>query len=804
MNNQTAGRHWRAVELDKVLRMLAEETACEDAAVLAREITPSSSLEEVRRMLAETDDAYVMMARFGAPSFGGLKNVTNALRRAEAGGTLNLTELLRIGGVLRTIRGITQWRSKSEGMKTALDWRFEGLSPNKYLEDRIGGVVLSEEEVADTASTELASIRRKIRGASSRVREQLDKMIRSPAYQKYLQDPIVTQRSGRYVVPVKAECRGEIPGLVHDTSASGATVFVEPMGVVEANNEIRVLLSREQAEIERILLELSGEVGSFADSIVQSYQIAVELNVIFAKGSLAYKMKASLPQVNDQGRISLKKARHPLIDKEKVVPTDITLGETFDTLVITGPNTGGKTVSLKTIGLLSLMAMCGLMLPVADESEISVFDQVLVDIGDEQSIEQSLSTFSAHMTNIIRIIAQADNRSLVLLDELSSGTDPVEGAALAISILEALREKGVRMAATTHYAELKAYALQTPGVENGCCEFDVATLRPTYRLLIGVPGRSNAFAISLRLGMAPEIVDRARGLVSEENSQFENVVENLETSRQKLEFERKKLDQLRREAAQVKKEAEEQRRKVEEESSRELDRARQQASQLVARTRAQIDAMLTEMEELRRQQNKALSAEQKARLRSGMRRLEDTADPIHGRKKDEGYVLPRPLQAGDTVLIFDIDKQATVLELPKDGDQVLVQAGIIKTRVPMSNLRLVKEPPKEAAPGPNRRQRRVTRSVARGAQGQETPAGRSINEVDLRGQTTEEALMTLDQYIDHALLTGVHQITIIHGKGTGALRKAVQEHLRHHPSIGSFRLGVFGEGESGVTIAELK
>ena len=526
--------------------------------------------------------------------------------------------------------------------------------------------------------------------------------------------------------------------------------------------------------------------------------------MIFAKASLAYKMKASLPQVNDQGRISLKKARHPLIDKEKVVPTDITLGETFDTLVITGPNTGGKTVSLKTIGLLSLMAMCGLMLPVADESEISVFDQGLVDIGDEQSIEQSLSTFSAHMTNIIRIIAQADNRSLVLLDELSSGTDPVEGAALAISILEALREKGVRMAATTHYAELKAYALQTPGVENGCCEFDVATLRPTYRLLIGVPGRSNAFAISLRLGMAPEIVDRARGLVSEENSQFENVVENLETSRQKLEFERKKLDQLRREAAQAKKEAEEQRRKVEEESSRELDRARQQASQLVARTRAQIDAMLTEMEELRRQQNKALSAEQKARLRSGMRRLEDTADPIHGRKKDEGYVLPRPLQVGDTVLIFDIDKKATVLELPKDGDQVLVQAGIIKTRVPMSNLRLVKEPPKEAASGPNRRQRRVTRSVARGAQGQETPAGRSINEVDLRGQTTEEALMTLDQYIDHALLTGVHQITIIHGKGTGALRKAVQEHLRHHPSIGSFRLGVFGEGESGVTIAELK
>ena len=804
MNTEIAGRHWRAVELDKILHLLAEETACDDAATLAREIKPASSLEEVQRMLGETDDAYVMMARFGAPSFGGLKNVTNALRRAEAGGTLNLTELLRIGGVLRNIRGITEWRSKSEGMKTRIDWRFEALAPNKYLEERIFAVVQNEEEVADNASPELANIRRKIRNASGRVREQLDKMIRSPAYQKYLQDPIVTMRSGRYVVPVKSECRGEIPGLVHDTSASGATVFVEPMGVVEANNEIRVLLSKEQAEIERILLELSGEVGSFADGIIQSYQAAVELNVIFAKGNLAYKMKASLPRVNDVGRINLKQARHPLIAKEKVVPTDISLGETFDTLVITGPNTGGKTVSLKTIGLLTLMAMCGLMLPVADESEISVFDQVLVDIGDEQSIEQSLSTFSAHMTNIIRILGQADNRSLVLLDELGAGTDPIEGAALAMSILEALREKGVRMAATTHYAELKAYALQTPGVENGCCEFDVATLRPTYRLLIGVPGRSNAFAISLRLGMEPSIVDRAKSLVSEENSQFEDVVQNLEASRQKLEFERKKLDQLRREAEEARRAAEDKRRQAEKEAGQELEKARQQASQLVARTRAQIDALLNEMDELRRQQNKNLSAEQKARLRSGMKKLEDTADPVHGRKQDEGYKLPRPLQVGDNVLIFDIDKKAVVLELPKDGDQVLVQAGIIKTRVPMSNLRLIKEPKTAAPTGPNRRERRVTRSVARGAQGQESPSGRSINEVDLRGQMVEEALMTLDQYIDHAILTGIHQITIIHGKGTGALRTAVQQHLRKHPSIKTFRLGVFGEGESGVTIAELK
>ncbi|HJB49696.1 MAG TPA: endonuclease MutS2, partial [Candidatus Anaeromassilibacillus stercoravium] len=497
-------RHFKALELDKILHLLAEETSCDAAAELAQNLRPSTSLSQVKRLLTETDEAHTMMARFGAPSFGGLKDVSNSLRRAEAGGTLNMTELLRIATVLRTLRGIVDWRSKSEGVKSILDDRFDAIMPNKYLEDRINHAILSEEEMADNASPQLATIRRKIRSASSRAREQLEKMVRSPVTQKYLQDPIITMRDGRFVVPVKAECRGDVPGLVHDTSSSGATVFVEPMAVVEANNEVRVLLSQEQAEMERILAELSAEAGNFASGIISGYKEAVELNLIFAKANLGYKMKATLPLVNDEGKIELKRARHPLIDKEKVVPTDIELGLHFDTLVITGPNTGGKTVSLKTVGLLTLMAMCGLLLPVADNSQISIFNHVLADIGDEQSIEQSLSTFSAHMTNIIKIFEQADASSLILLDELGAGTDPIEGAALAMSILEALRRKGTRIAATTHYAELKAYALQTEGVENACCEFDVTTLRPTYRLLIGVPGRSNAFAISLRLGMDPE------------------------------------------------------------------------------------------------------------------------------------------------------------------------------------------------------------------------------------------------------------------------------------------------------------
>ena len=785
--------HLKALELPKILALLAEQADCDDAAQMARELQPVGTLEEASALLEETWDAYRMIAQFGAPSFRGLHNVTNAVRRAEAGGLLNLTELLRIGETLRTLRGIYDWRQKSAGLKTALEWRFSNLMPNKYMEDRIFNVVISEEEVSDNASPELASIRRKMRAAGARVREKLDHMIHSITYQKYLQEPIITQREGRYVVPVKAECRGNVPGLVHDTSGSGATVFVEPMAVVEANNEIRVLESKERAEIERILGELSAEVGSFASTIVTGYNSAVEINMIFAKANLGYQMKATKPVLNDRGVINLKKARHPLIAANKVVPTDIRLGEDFDTLVITGPNTGGKTVSLKTVGLFCLMAMCGLLIPAAEQSEVSVFNRVLADIGDEQSIEQSLSTFSAHMVNQIAILKQADEHSLVLLDELGAGTDPVEGAALAMAILEQLRTTGAKIAATTHYAELKAYALQTPGVENACCEFNVQTLCPTYRLLIGVPGRSNAFAISLRLGLSEAIVDRAKTFVSNENLRFENVVKQLEENRQQLETQKKAAEEAKLQAQELKKEAAGEREKIQKKMQQEMDEAREKAALLVSRTRGQADALLEELEALKKQKDRVISAEEKARIKAGLRGLEEQADPV-SRKKDDHYVLPRPLKPGDPVLIFDLDKEAAVLEVEKGGKTVLVQAGIIKTQVPIENLRLLtnRQQKKRGTVGTRRA---VTRTAV------ETQAKA---ELDLRGENADEAIFHVDQFLDHAQLGGLSQVTLIHGKGTGVLRKAVQEHLKHHPSVKSFRLGTYGEGESGVTIAELK
>lgn len=782
-------KHTKALELDKILEMVAGECSSADGAELARELEPVFTAAEARWLLEETDAAFVAMAKFGAPSFYGMKNVTNPLRRAQAGGGLGLRELLDIAGTLRTIRGLTQWWGKSESVRTALTGRFEVLAPNKYLEEKIFTCILNEEEVADNASPALANIRRKIRAASQRVRDQLDKLIRSPSHQKHLQESIVTQRGGRYVVPVKAEFRGEVPGLVHDTSASGATVFVEPMSVVEANNEIRVLRSDEQEEISRILLELSGEAGSFADSIIESYNYAVQLDLIFAKAQVAYRMKAVVPQVGEDGRIVLHAARHPLIPKDKVVPTDITLGVSFDTLIITGPNTGGKTVALKTIGLLTLMAMCGLMIPAGEGSQISVFRHILADIGDEQSIEQSLSTFSSHMVNIIHIFQVADASSLILLDELGAGTDPVEGAALAQSIIQELRGRGARLACTTHYAELKAYAIQTPGVENGSCEFDVATLRPTYRLLIGVPGKSNAFAITQRLGMDTVIVDRARELVSRESNAFEQVVGRLEEDRRKMEDELRRLRESAAKAQQSAEQAERLKEEAESQFKKEVDRARQEAAQIVQKTRQRADALVNELEDLWRQKNKQLSAEQKARLRSGLKELENSSDPVRERR-DDNYVLPRPLVVGDEVLIYDIDKDATVLEEPKDG-MVLVQAGIIKTRVPLSNLRLMsKRQMKKKNPT-----RTVTKNLS-------TPEVASS--LDLRGQTAEEALMEVDSFLDRASRMHLSQVTIIHGKGTGALRAAVQQHLRRCAQVKSFRLGTYGEGESGVTIAELK
>lgn len=793
-------RNGKALELDKILEMLANETGCADAAELARNLEPSSDLPEVRRRMADTADASMLMARFGSPSFGQVKNVTGALRRADAGASLSMKELLDISETLRVIRSLKEWRGQCAGVETCLDDRFGVLSPNKYLEEKINGAILSEEEIADGASPELASIRRKMRAASSRIRELLDKMIRSPAYQKLLQDPIVTIRGGRFVVPVKAEHRTEVPGLVHDTSASGATVFVEPMAAVEANNELRVLASAEEAEIERILAALSAEAGSFSQSIIEDYHLLVELNLIFAKARLAYKMKATEPKLTDDGHILLRRARHPLIDPKAAVPIDVELGGVFDTLVITGPNTGGKTVTLKTLGLLSLMAMCGLMPPVSDGSSLSVFRCVLADIGDEQSIEQSLSTFSAHMTNLVRILEEADEGCLVLLDELGAGTDPVEGAALAIAILERLRLQGARIAATTHYAELKSFAIHTKGVENGSCEFDVATLRPTYRLLIGIPGRSNAFAISERLGMDNALVERARELVSGEDRMLEDVVAKLEERRQTLEQELEEARSMRAKAHTAGQQAEMQLAELDRMREKELERAKGEARRVVDKARAEAEQLLRELDEVRKQKNTADFGAQaqaaRSRLRSRLREVENAIDPVT-QKQTEIYKLPRPLKTGDEVLIIDIDKKGIVLSLPDDGGSVLVQAGIIRTRVSVDNLKLLSSGERPPAPSGSPSMTR-TRGVT-------SRAERSVKtEIDLRGKMTDEGILELDQFIDNAVMSGLERITVIHGKGTGALRAAVQQHLRTHPSVKSFRLGVYGEGENGVTIAELK
>ena len=653
-------KYYRTLELDKVLKRLADLCSCDDSMVLAQNLRPVTDFYQAQALMKKTSDAYMLSARFGAPTIHRLKNCGDALTRAEKGSDLSLGELLQVARVLAGIRSVKDWRNRCDTARTSLDELFEYLVPNKGLENAIHNAILSEEEVADTASKELGDIRRKINNAQLRIRDKLDKMIHTPSQSKFLQESIITQRDGRFVVPVKAEYRSEVKGLVHDTSASGATIFVEPMAVVEANNEIKVLQAKEKREIDRIISELSAEVGVYSQSILSSYDMLVEIDLYFAKAALAYKMKASVPILVENGEIDLKKARHPLIDPEKVVPTDVTLGKTFDTLVITGPNTGGKTVTLKTIGLLTLMAMCGLMIPANENSTLSVFKKVLVDIGDEQSIEQSLSTFSAHMTNTVSIIEEADSDSLVLLDELGAGTDPVEGAALAISILERLKVYGAKIAATTHYAEIKVYALQTPRVQNASCEFDVETLKPTYRLLIGIPGKSNAFAISQRLGLDESIIDAARQTISTENSRFEDVISQLDAARQELEKEQEMVAQLRLQQEKDKQEWENYKAKINRDMEKELLEAQNKANRIVSSVRAESEKLLQELDDIRRQKESEefskLVQGAKAGYRSSMNKIADTANPVI-RTLQEEYVLPRPLKKGDTVMIVNCSRR---------------------------------------------------------------------------------------------------------------------------------------------------
>lgn len=790
-------KHCISLELDKILKMLSDTASSADAKELALSLTPSTDFFEVTDLLDKTEAAYVFIAKFGAPSFGGLQNVNNQLSRAAAGGSLSAGELLKIATTLKIIRGITLWHEKCAGMETSLDDLFGSLYPNKYLEEKITNAILSETEISDNASSELKEIRRKKRHYENKIREQLDSMIHSGHYSKMLRDSIITQRNGRFVVPVKAENRGDVAGMVHDTSGSGATVFIEPAAVVEANNEIKVLESREADEIERILSELSQMAGEFEDTIKISFQSAVMLDLHFSKAHLAYRMKACRPILNDNGEILLKKARHPLVDPKSVVPVDISLGIDFDSLVITGANTGGKTVSIKTIGLLTLMAECGLMLPVTDNSRISVFRKVLADIGDEQSIEQSLSTFSAHMSTIVDVLNNADDRSLVLIDELGAGTDPVEGAALAVSVLENLRQKGAKIASTTHYSELKEYALKTDRVENGCCEFDVTTLKPTYRLLIGMPGRSNALAIAGRLGIDEDIIDFAKALISEEDTRFEDAVDTLETARKALEADKQKLEDEKASILRQRENARNALEKAKEQSEKEITRAKQEAERIVENARRAGNSLLLEIEQLKKELAKEKNHQEIARkAKAAMGRQLDKMDEISSvLSGDDGdYVLPRPLRVGDRVFVRTLGGEAEVISVDEKKNTLQVQSGMIKMKADISQVRLIggkKEPKKQYG----------SRTVHTGSS---KATASSNSSIDLRGTTVEEAMLDLDKFIDGVLRTGLNEITIIHGKGTGALRKGIHTYLRKHPNIRTFRVGTFGEGEEGVTIAQLK
>ncbi len=788
-------KNHKTLELDLILEKLAAECSCDDAKDLARGLKPACDMAEVEMLLQQTEDAFSLLARFGGPSFSGLKNVNNSLHRAAAGGSLNPKELLDIAYCLRALRTLDEWRNHSSGVKTSLDFFFEGITSNKYLETKILSCIVSEEEIADKASDTLFDIRKKIRSKENSIREKLDSLIHSSHYQQFLQEAIITQRNGRFVVPVKAECRGNVPGLVHDTSSTGATVFIEPASVVDANNDIKVLQGKERDEIMRILYELSAKLGDFAESIKHSYESAIRLNLIFAKAHLAYKMKATKPILNNEGIICLKKARHPLIDPKKVVATDIALGDEYDTLVITGPNTGGKTVSLKTLGLLTLMTMCGLLIPVADRSRVSVFNNILVDIGDEQSIAQSLSTFSSHMVNIIDIMKKADDKSLILIDELGAGTDPVEGAALAVSIIEALREKGAIIAATTHYAELKAYALDTLGVTNGCCEFDIETLRPTYKLLIGVPGRSNAFAILKHLGMTQDVIDNAKAIVGSDNRDFEAVLEKLEASRHALEEERKVAEEMTERARKIEEKAQSEMDKIETLKARELDKAKREAQKLIDAAERKSSQFLLELDKLKKEQTSSNATEiaRKTRraVKAQMGEMDDLVNPNElADNWDYDYKLPRNPVPGDRIVIKGIG-EGEVLEFKNNN--VFVKSGLLKTRVKLSDIMIFYKPKKK----PVKTQHNVYRTSSRADADVKT-------EIDMRGETVDEALSELGLFIDRCVLNNIEEIRIIHGKGTGALRSAVTDYLKTHPNVSEYRLGRYGEGENGVTIAKLK
>ena len=778
----------RTLELPAVLEKLAAKDRC-------LKLTPSTDAEEVLRLLDETDAAKERLGLHGSPSFSGVKDVSAALTRADHGGMLNTRELLDIAGVLTASRRVADYDAQRQGEETVLDRLFTSLHTNKYLEEQIRSAILDEETIADTASSELADIRRKMRLAASKGRQILQRIISSPSYAKVLQEALITQRDGRFVVPVKAECKGSMPGLVHDVSSSGATLFVEPMGVVQANNELKELEAREKKEIDRILRQLSAACAGSMENILWDYDILVHLDVIFARAQLSYQLNASRPEVRRRGGVALRRARHPLLDQAKAVPITVELGEQFDTLVITGPNTGGKTVTLKTIGLLCLMAQCGLHIPADSGSAVRVFHRVLADVGDEQSIEQSLSTFSAHMSNIVQILREVDDKSLLLFDELGAGTDPVEGAALAIAIIESARSQGALIAATTHYAELKTFAMTTAGVENASCEFDVQTLRPTYRLLIGIPGKSNAFAISRRLGLDESVIQAAQQQMDSDSVRFEDVLTQLEEKRQRLEKAQAEADRLWRQREEDARKARTFREQMEKAKDNARTKGEAEAKRIVRQAQAQADEIFAQLDQLRRQQQKQLSFQElndaKAAVRHSLNQAQDALH-IHDQPQEPVYTPSRPIEVGDLVELPGVKMAASVLAVNNDGT-LLLQAGKMKMTVKAQQVRLPEGQPKKKPAAP-----------ASGGSAKLNLQSRAASELDIRGYETLEAESVVENYIDSAVMAKLGTVTIIHGKGTGALRKAVHEMLKRNKAVKSFRLGRYGEGEAGVTVVELK
>ena len=784
----------QTLELPAVLALLAHEAVSESAKELALQLLPSADRAEVARRQEETSAAKTMMVVRGSPSFSGVKDVRASLARADLGGSLNTRELLDIARVLQCARLVHGYLADDSVGKTCIDDLFYALHANKYLEEKIFTSIIGEDEIADGASPELANIRRQMRAAAARARDALQKILSSPSYAKALQEPIVTMRSDRYVLPVKADHKGAVPGLVHDISASGMTLFIEPMGAVKANNELRELAARERLEIERILAEFSADCAEHREDITSDYELLVRLDLIFAKAKLSYKLDCQAASTDTEG-VVLRRARHPLLDQSKAVPINVELGEDFDTLVITGPNTGGKTVSLKTIGLLAAMNQCGLHIPAADGSALPVFSHILADIGDEQSIEQNLSTFSAHMSNIVNILSECDGASLLLFDELGAGTDPTEGAALAIAIIEYARKLGAMIAATTHYAELKVYATNEPGVQNASCEFDVETLRPTYRLLVGIPGKSNAFAISRRLGLTETIIDEARRRVNTESASFEATIEKLEQTRLRLEKERGEAEKKRREAEENARKSALLRAELEVRLEKADQKARRDAERLLDEARRTAEETFAELDDMRRRANEEEDAQRVNEARSALRRrlnlAEESLRPARELPGEEEKKSSRPARVGDRVEIRSMGVKADVVDVSADGTLTL-RAGIMSVTARQDEVLLLEG---EAVPDKKTVSARSSQQL------------RLIGiepQIDLRGMEVSEAELAAERYIDSAVMAKLSQITIIHGKGTGALRNAIQQMLRRNKAVKSFRLGRYGEGESGVTVVELK